>query len=217
MELHKWFQLLTEQLKETTILQWIAVSLGVAEVLLARINNVWLYPAGILGTLLSMILLLEAGLYAETLLHMYYVVMSFYGWVYWIRRKNEAPVKISYSTKNEWIITLVIVFVGWGLLYYSLKNFTDSTVPMMDAWISSTAWAGMWLLARRKIENWILLNVSNLFAIPLLFHKNLPLFALLTLFLFCVAIWGYFEWKKILEKDEDQIDSKHILIDLNGN
>ena len=83
------------------------------------------------------------------------------------------------------------------VLYFALKNFTDSDVPLIDAWVSSTAWAGMWLLARRKIENWILLNISNAFAIPLLFYKNLPLFALLTIFLFGVAVWGYFEWKKL--------------------
>ena len=57
----------------------------------------------------------------------------------------------------------------------------------------------MWLLTRRKLENWIWLNISNLVAIPLLFHKQLPMFALLTLFLFVIAIFGYIDWKKILK------------------
>jgi nicotinamide mononucleotide transporter len=83
-----------------------------------------------------------------------------------------------------------------------LKYYTDSTVPYWDAWVSATAWAGMWLLAKRKIENWILLNISNAFAIPLLFHKNLPLYALLTLFLFIVAVQGYFKWNKILKQEK---------------
>lgn len=61
----------------------------------------------------------------------------------------------------------------------------------------------MWLLARRKIENWILLNVSNFIAIPLLFYKELALFALLTVFLFIVAIMGYFKWKKIYRNQND--------------
>lgn len=201
MEWQNWYHLLAEQLKETTILQWIAVSLGVAEVLLARVNNVWLYPTGIAGILLSMVLLVEARLYAECLLNVYYVVMSVYGWIYWYRKKNEPPVKISYSTRREWLITLSIVFGGWAILYLALKHFTDSDVPLIDAWVSSTAWAGMWLLARRKIENWILLNVSNFFAVPLLFHKRLPLFALLTIFLFIIAILGYREWKKLYRQE----------------
>ncbi|TZF82042.1 nicotinamide mononucleotide transporter [Pedobacter sp. BS3] len=201
MEWQNWYHLLAEQLKETTILQWIAVSLGVAEVLLARVNNVWLYPTGIAGILLSMVLLVEARLYAECLLNVYYVVMSVYGWIYWYRKKNEPPVKISYSTRQEWLITLAIVFGGWVILYLALKHFTDSDVPLIDAWVSSAAWAGMWLLARRKMENWILLNISNFFAVPLLFHKKLPLFALLTIFLFIIAILGYREWKKLYRQE----------------
>ena len=83
-----------------------------------------------------------------------------------------------------------------------LKNFTTSNVPVWDAWVSSTAWAGMWLLAKRKVENWILLNISNLFAIPLLWYKHLIMFSALTLFLFIVAIFGYFVWLAILKKEK---------------
>jgi len=81
-----------------------------------------------------------------------------------------------------------------------LRNHTDSDVPLFDAFVSSTAWAGMWLLAKRKIENWIFLNISNVVAIPLLFHKKLPLMACLTTFLFIVAIFGFLDWKKIIGK-----------------
>jgi nicotinamide mononucleotide transporter len=201
MELKLWLDLLVEQIKDTSILQWIAVSFGVTEVLLAKKNNVLLYPAGIISSALSIFLLFEALLYAEAALSTYYVIMSIYGWAYWIKRKDQAEVKISYSSKKEWLITSIIALGGWGILYLILKNFTDSDVPILDSFISSTAWAGMWLLARRKIENWILLNVSNLFAIPLLFYKNLPLFALLTIFLFIVACFGYFEWRQKINAD----------------
>ncbi|MEN0054149.1 MAG: nicotinamide riboside transporter PnuC [Mucilaginibacter sp.] len=193
--------LFIEQIQETTWLQWLAVILGIAEVLLARSNNIWLYPAGILGTSVAIYLLLDVGLYAESILNGYYVVMSIYGWIYWIKKKNEPPVKISWQTQNEWVISIAICVVGWVFFYVLLKNlpakyFTPSNVPVWDALISSTAWAGMWLLARRKIENWVFLNISNLFAIPILFYKHLPMFALLTLFLFVVAIFGYFDWRK---------------------
>jgi len=200
--MQNWIDLFTQQVKDTTWLEWMAVILGVAEVLLARANKVWLYPTGIAATLISIYLLLNVGLYAECLLSAYYVVMSFYGWYYWIKKRNEPPVKVSYTTRQEWITTLLIVFVGWGVLYLALIYFTKSTVPVWDAWVSSTAWVGMWLLARRKIENWVLLNISNLFAVPLLFHKNLVMFALLTIFLFIVAIFGYFDWRKIIRQEK---------------
>jgi nicotinamide mononucleotide transporter len=204
MSIPEWANLLWQQIKETDAIQWIAVSFGVTEVLLAKANKIWLYPAGIVGTLLSAWILFHAGLYAECLLNGYYVVMSTYGWWYWVKKKNKPPVKISYSTRNDWYIVISIVVAGFFILYYLLKTFTPSNVPIWDAWVSATAWAGMWLLAKRKIENWILLNISNLFAIPLLVYKQLPLYAALVLFLFIVAIFGYFEWRKIIRQEDPQ-------------
>lgn len=201
MNIHHWIQLFIEQVRLTTAWEWAAVLLGVAEVLLAKANNIWLYPAGIAGTFIGIYVLLTAGLYAESALNAYYLVMSFYGLVHWIKKRDSPAVKIAWSTRREWIITLVIVFAGWVILYVLLKNFTTSNVPVWDSLVSSTAWAGMWLLARRKIENWILLNISNLFAIPLLCYKHLAMFAVLTLILFIVAFFGFFEWLAILKKE----------------
>ena len=199
--MHNWIQLFLDQMRETTLWEWAAVLLGVAEVLLAKVNNIWLYPTGIAGTFIGIYILLMAGLYAESALNVYYLVMSVYGWYYWLKKRDEPPVKITWTTRREWIITLLIVFAGWPILYLLLKNFTSSNVPVWDAWVSSTAWAGMWLLAKRKLENWIWLNISNLFAIPLLCYKKLILFAALTLFLFVVAFFGFFDWLAIWRKE----------------
>jgi nicotinamide mononucleotide transporter len=201
MEIQEYLRLFVEQIKATSYLEWFAVSFGVTEVLLAKRNNILLYPAGIIGILLSLYLKLNARLYAESLLSMYYLVMSFYGWIIWSKRKAKNQVlPVSWMSKQEYKIAFAIVIGGYIVLYYALVNFTNSDVPILDAFVSSTAWAGMWLLARRKIENWIFLNVSNIVAIPLLWHKDLVLFSLLTLFLFIVAIFGYFDWKKIYQK-----------------
>jgi nicotinamide mononucleotide transporter len=204
--MNHWIDLLSEQMRHTTWLEWLAVMLGVTEVLLARKNSVLLYPAGIGSSAITITLLLEVGLYAESALSAYYVVMSIYGWYLWVRRSGEPPVKIAYATRTDWYVTALIAFGGWGTIYLVLHHFTPSTVPVWDAWVSSTAWAGTWLLARRRIENWVILNVSNLFAIPLLFHKNLALFAALTLFLFVIAIFGFFDWRKIY-REENELQS----------
>jgi nicotinamide mononucleotide transporter len=188
------FILLKEQFANIDTVQVLVLITGVAQVLLARANNILLYPVGIISVTLAMYSLFHAGLYAESLLNLYYLVMSVYGWWHWTRKEGSPPVKVSHTNRSEWIVTSAIVFVGWLMLYLILVRFTPSTVPLWDAWISATAWAGMWLLARRKIENWILLNISNAFAIPLLFQKQLPLFGILTIFLFIVACFGYVDW-----------------------
>lgn len=200
MDFQDWFKLFQEQIVHTSLIEWFAVGFGVAEVLLAKKNSIWLYPTGIISILLSMFLLLNVKLYAETLLSIYYLIMSIYGWVIWKKRKQDGENQVSWSSSNELTIAVLISVIGFGLLYLVLRHYTDSDVPLFDAFVSATAWAGMWLLAKRKIENWIFLNISNIVAIPLLFHKKLPLMACLTTFLFVVAIFGFFDWKKIISK-----------------
>lgn len=196
MNITESIDLLWQQIRQTGWLQWLAVSLAVAEVLFARVNNILLYPAGLAATALSVYILFNAKLYAESLLNVYYVAMSIYGWWYWVKKKNKPPVQITSATRRDWLIVAAMTLTGFLLLTFLLKKFTDSTVPVADAWVTATAWTGMWLLAKRKTENWILLNISNAFAVPLLLHKDLPLYALLTIFLFGVAVNGYFRWRK---------------------
>lgn len=179
----------------TTWLERFSVLCGIIQVLLSKNNKVSNYFFGILGILSGMYVLFGAKLYAEIVLNMYYLVMSIYGWWYWMSSKEAREQPISSCSPNDWRVVISISVLGFGLLYLALRHLTDSDVPAWDAWVSATAWAGMWLLAKRKIENWILLNISNLFAVPLLIHKELYLFAALTTFLFAVAIFGFFSWK----------------------
>lgn len=183
----------------TSWLERFSVGCGIIQVLLSKNNKVSNYLFGILGIISGMYVLFGAKLYADIALNMYYLVMSVYGWWYWKTNKEASEQPITGCNKREWSIVASIVIVAFIVLYFLLISFTDSDVPVWDAWVSATAWAGMWLLARRKIENWILLNISNAFAIPLLIHKDLYLFALLTTFLFIVAIFGYFKWAKIMK------------------
>jgi len=169
---------------------------------------VWLYPAGIISTVIYTWLFVKPSvkLYADAILNSYYFIMSVYGWILWTKNKNGAEsVQVSFNNRRDWIITLSICGFGWIALYLLLTKFfpaifpwyTPSDVAIWDAFISATAWSGMWLLAKRKIENWVLLNVSNIIAIPIYIYKGMPFTACLTLFLFIVAVLGYFEWRKI--------------------
>ena len=207
MNISQWLYLFIAELKEISLIEWLGVGFGVAEVLFAKANNIWLYPCGIISVILSSYIFIISGLYAESLLNVYYLVMSIYGWWIWIKRKGEPPLAVNWSSKRDWLITTAIVVASFVILYFALSRFTNSTVPVWDAWVSATAWAGMWLLAKRKIENWILLNISNAFAVPLLLYKHLPLYALLTVFLFIVAVQGFFKWKKIAEGNKNQSKS----------
>lgn len=191
--------------QQATFLELIAVLFSVAEVLLAYRNKVWLYPAGIISTVIYIWIFVSVRLYADATLNLYYLVMSIYGWIAWTqRRKTKDSLPISKATRSERFIALGIVIMAFGLMYLVLRRWTDSNTPLADAFVASVAWAGMWLLARRKIENWVVLNISNMAAIPLLLYKHLLLTALLTAFLFTVAVFGYYRWRKLMAEANEE-------------
>lgn len=188
-------------LQQTTWQEWLGVFFSVIQVLLARKNNSNNYLFGIAGITLTLYVMIASKLYAEFTLNLYYLVMSIYGWLYWKFGKQQTETKISETTHLEKGITAGIVIGTFVLFWFFLTHFTDSDVPIWDSLVSAFAWAGMWLMARRKIENWILLNISNIISIPLMIHKDLYLYAVLTSFLFVVAIFGYAEWRKIIKTE----------------
>ena len=195
-----------EILQQTTWQEWLGVSFSIVQVLLARKNNSNNYLFGIAGILLSLYVMFFAKLYAEFTLNLYYLVMSIYGWLYWKFGKKQTETTITETSGSEKLITIGIVAGTFALFWYFLTHFTDSDVPIFDSLVSAFAWAGMWLMAKRKIENWILLNISNMIAVPLLIHKELYLFAGLTAFLFVVAISGFLEWRKILKSNRADLE-----------
>lgn len=190
-------------LNQITWPEWFGVLFSVIQVLLARKNNSNNYLFGIAGILLTLYVMLTSRLYAEFTLNLYYLIMSIYGWLYWKFGKQKSEMEISVtSTTEKWIAGGIVL--GTFILFWSfLTHFTDSDVPVWDSLVSAFAWAGMWLMARRKIENWVILNISNIISIPLLLHKELYLYAVLTSFLFIVAISGYIEWQKVMRAKAD--------------
>ncbi|HVI49313.1 MAG TPA: nicotinamide riboside transporter PnuC [Chitinophaga sp.] len=199
------FNGLQQGLHDMTWLEAIAVTFAVLSVLFQKKNNILVYPTGIISTGIYTYLLSREHfkLYADATLNAYYLVMSVYGWLYWAKRGPEQPVvRITLSNTRELITATLIALLGWAVFYLLLVNFSDSNVPVMDAFVSATACGGMWLLAKRKLENWIWLNVSNFVAVPLLFYKHLYLTAFLTIFLFIVAVFGYISWKKTVHEQE---------------
>jgi nicotinamide mononucleotide transporter len=195
--------MMQEILSKTTWIEWFGVFFSVIQVLLAQRNNINNYLFGIAGIVLAMYVKFHAKLYAEFALDFYYLIMSVYGWIFWKYGKQQSETPISFSTKNEWLKAVIIVGVAFTLFFVFLTGFTDSDVPFLDSIVTAFAWAGMWLMAKRKIENWIFLNISNFIAVPLLIHKELYLFAGLTAFLFIVAIFGYRNWYRLIKTQQN--------------
>ncbi len=112
MHVLDWLHLFFAQLKETSFIEWLGVTFGVAEVLYAKANKIWLYPCGIISVVLSSYIFIISGLYAESLLNMYYLVMSIYGWWYWIKKRTIHRITRKLVFQKDWMVTVAIVAVA---------------------------------------------------------------------------------------------------------
>jgi nicotinamide mononucleotide transporter len=195
VDFNQLFLEVSKQAAAISLVEWAAVIFGVVQVVLAWKGRAWNYAAGIISTVLSINLLIGVRLYAEAGLNAYYLIMSIWGWWMWSRPQKRVSTP-AFTPVKDWWISGIIVVMGTLLLWGILSHFTSSDVPLWDSWVSATAWAGTWLLTRRRVENWLLLNLSNVFAVPLQWHKGLYLYSLLTVVLFLVACIGYRDWRR---------------------
>lgn len=195
-----------------TWLEGAAVVFAIISVLCARANNIWVYPMGIAGILVSVYIFAGEAykLYPDAALNVYYLVMSIYGWYYWVRKPDasgegkrisrQTHTPVTWCSNKELLTAGGIFLVLWILLYGWLSIYKINNVPLMDSFSSAMACAGMWLLAKRKIENWIALLIADVVDVGMFFVKKLILFCGLNLFYVVICILGFIAWKEFHKK-----------------
>lgn len=185
------------------VLEIAALIISLISVYYSFKNSVLVFPFGIISTLIFVYLLFQWNLLGDMVINAYYFIMSVYGWYFWLHgNKNQKEVSISKTLRQEWI-TAIIISITTGLAIYLLYYITDrleNWVSYVDMITTGIFFAGMWLMAKRKLEHWLILALGNLISIPLYFHKGYSFSAFLYIFLFIIAIFGYLEWKKYLNK-----------------
>ena len=187
----------TEGLKNTSWLEFIAVFFGIASVLFSRKENILVYPTGIINTVLYTWFCFKWwNLYAEGSLNFYYTVMSLYGWYAWSRKKEGTVLPVTFNDRKDWLISISFFIISWMVLYYILKNHTNSNVPWADSFASASAYTGMWQMARKKVENWIWWIITNLVSVPLYFYKHAVFTSVQYVVFLMLAIMGLITWIK---------------------
>ncbi|MFY0608210.1 MAG: nicotinamide mononucleotide transporter [Cyclobacteriaceae bacterium] len=199
--MNEFFTLLIEQFYQTTWLEAVAVLFGLLSVWYSKQENILVYPTGIISVLIYVYITFQYGLYADMGINGYYFVMSVYGWYNWTNTSDDsAQIPITKMSQPEWRMAMAFLIGIFLLIRWVLLSFTDSDVPNWDAATTSFALVGMWLMARKKIENWLAWIITDLVSIPLYLYKGLPFTAFQFLVFTVLATWGYFSWKKTLSK-----------------
>jgi len=198
------------------VLEIIATIFGLLSVYFSIKKNIWVYPTGIISTVLFIYIMFVFGLLGDMLINVYYTVMSIYGWILWSKSSEDhIHVEVKKASKNDWSFGSAL-FLGSllfvGLIYY-FKPFIDNQFSMegvklglyhldwanyTDIVTTSLFLVGMYFMAKRNLENWIFWIVADIVCVPMMLYKGLGFTALQYLIFTAMAIVGYLEWKKNL-------------------
>ena len=200
------FNCLFEQYSQSqtvdVILEITAVVFGLLSVWYSKNNNILVFPTGMISTAIFIYLLFKWVLLGDMLINAYYFIMSIYGWFIWTRKENNIVTPITRVNSHEKKIGLII-FISSLVFVYLVYVYFDkwgTITSYIDNLTTAIFFVGMWLMAKRKIENWIFWIVADIISIPLYFYKGFTFTSLQYLIFTFIAIAGYYSWKKILNK-----------------
>ena len=190
------------------VLELVAAFFGVVSVVFSKRNSIWVFPTGIISTLISVYILAVYGLMGDMLINAYYFVMSIYGWYYWTRKPdNVHETPITFTTKKQkkksiWIFLATMVFIA---LVYQVFDKWQNWYSYTDILPTAIFFVGQWLMSKRKVENWLYWIVGDSISVPLYFLKGLTFTALLYLAMTILAVFGYRSWKKIFNNNRQTV------------
>lgn len=208
-------------------LELIAAIFGIISVYYAKKENILVFPTGIISTALYVYLLTQWVMYGDLIINIYYTIMSIYGWYMWskiIDGDQHIPIsKATFSDKLKalGIFIFTAVFVILVYRYYEVMpnlGFSESinyayekissgnllefrkATPYLDTFTTGAAFAAMWLMANKKIENWLFWIAVNIVSVPMYFVKGFGFTGIQYFIFLILAFLGYNAWKKTLNK-----------------
>lgn len=201
-------------MQHTSLLEYIAVFFGIVSVWYSRKENILVYPVGLVNTIIYVYISIKGSLLGEASVNFYYTVMSIYGWILWAKKnqQQEHIVLITKSDRKEWLRQIAFFGVFYATIFYSLtflkKDFAPGAIPWADAFASATAYTGMWLMAKKKVESWYWWIATNIASIPLYFVKHYVFTSVYYIILLVMAVFGLLEWMRRAKDETAKLELK---------
>ncbi len=185
------------------VLEAITFFFGIASVWLAKQENIWVYPTGLVATTITVYLFYRTSYIGDMVVNFYYSIMSIYGWYKWTSIKNGIPeVAISRTSQKEKLYGFLLFLVTCAIIYgiYILFDHQVKVDNYIDIFISGIFFTAMWFMALKKIENWTLWIIGDLIAVPLYAYRGYGILSAEYVIFTALAIIAYFEWRKLLKQ-----------------
>ena len=212
MTLYEIYHQFITDIYNTRWFEYLAVASGIISVWYSRKGNALVYPTGLVNTIIYIYISFNGHLLGEAAVNFYYSIMSIIGWYMWTKKdsRHETILHITSSNKKEWLqqITFFVIFyiVIFLALTYFKKIFFDGVIPWADAFASASAFTGMWLMVKKKLESWYWWIATNIASIPLYFVKHYVFTSFYYLILLVMAVFGLISWaKKIKQRNQTNL------------
>ena len=209
MDISQYYNTFVNNIKATTLLEYIAVVAGIISVWYSKKENVLVYPTGLVNTIIYIYISFNGYLLGEATVNFYYTIMSIIGWYMWAKKdkSHETILHITASNAKEWAQQITFFLVFYTTIFLALtffkKMFFDGVIPWADAFASATAFTAMWLMVKKKLESWYWWMATNIASIPLYFVKHLVFTSFYYVVLLVMAVFGLISWlKKIKERNQ---------------
>lgn len=186
------------------VLEIIAIIFGFLSVWYSKQENILVYPTGIINTAIFVYILFIYDLLGDMLINAYYFAMSLFGWYYWTRKDaNNNVIPVTKTTKSEyiWSVVIFVLTTLFVIIIYILNNKFNTWTAYVDTLTTAIFFVGMWLMAKKKLENWIYWIIGDIISISLYLYKGLMFTSFQFLLFTVIAIYGYKAWKKNLNNN----------------
>ncbi len=208
MQLQGILQQFITDIGNTTWYEYLAVFAGIISVWYSRKENILVYPTGLVNTIIYIFISFKGKLLGEATVNFYYTIMSVLGWYMWTKKdkRNEKILHITRANGREWAQHLLFFAAFYITIFFALtyfkKTFSDGVIPWADAFASATAFTGMWLMTKKKVESWYWWIATNISSIPLYFVKHYVFTSVYYIILLTMSIFGLIAWYQKSAKNE---------------
>jgi len=196
------FEAIIAQFHHTSWVEWVGTISGFICIYLAAKENIWNWPVSIISVIAYAFVFYESKLYGDTGLQVYFLATAFYGWYFWLLKKQTDDKPIESIPAKQWLVIAAGVGILTFLLSFYLKKYTDTDVPYADSFCTAMSFTAQLMMTRKILQNWILWIIVDICYVPLYFHKHLALTAVLYFVLIILAFIGYLDWKKTYREQQ---------------
>ena len=178
----------------------IAVCFSIIYVILAARENIWCWLSAAISVSIYTYICFNSKLYAETGLQLFYLIMALYGYYNWSNKNQSVKIK-------EWsMYTHLLIIILGGILTFLMgfyfATYTDAKMPILDSFTTVFSIFATYMITKKIVGNWLYWIVINIVSVYLYFYRDLNLTALLFVAYTVIAVFGYLNWLKILQKND---------------